>query len=104
VSTPTNKNNSVAEVTGGGGAGGKKMKAGVEEEKMEFPQHKLPILNAAALKEIAAKTGVKMRVLEGRVKTGSVKKVGLALFTLFCSHFSHYFAVANDDSRVTVVH
>lgn len=62
------------EVTGGSGGKEKRARAGVEEEKMDFPQHKMPILNAAALKEIMNKTGVKLRVLEGRIKTGSVKK------------------------------
>jgi hypothetical protein len=41
---------------------------------MEFPQHKITILNTATLKDIMTKTGVKMRVVEGKVKTGSVKK------------------------------
>ena len=45
------------------------------EERMEFPQHKMPILNAAALKEIMNKTGAtKMRVVEGRIRTGAVKR------------------------------
>lgn len=56
------------------GGNSKKLKVGDEEEKMEFPQHKMPILNAAALKEIMTKTGAKMRVVEGRVKTGAVKR------------------------------
>ena len=66
---------SVPEVTGGAGSKKQKTKAGIEEEKMDFPQHKMPILNAAALKEIMKKTGgVKMRVLEGRIRTGAVKR------------------------------
>ena len=66
--------NSVPEVTGGAGSKKQKTKAGIEEEKMDFPQHKMPILNAAVLKEIGSKTGARMRVVEGRIKTGAVKK------------------------------
>mmetsp|Transcript_30914 Transcript_30914/g.76881 ORF Transcript_30914/g.76881 Transcript_30914/m.76881 type:complete len:254 (-) Transcript_30914:308-1069(-) len=95
-------------VTGGNGAaavaangGGKRARGagvgggGKEEEKMEFPQHKLPILNAAAMKDVMTKTGARLRVQEGRVKTGSVKKGVQA--TIFLTGTAAAIQAAKDD-------
>ena len=40
---------------------------------MEFPQHKISILRGDGVKAIATKTGARLRITEGKMKTGCVR-------------------------------
>jgi hypothetical protein len=50
---------------------------------VEFPQHKISILRGEeGVKAIATKTGARLRVTEGKLKTGSVRKGITATLTI----------------------
>ena len=49
---------------------------------MEFPQHKISILRGDGVKAIATKTGARLRITEGKMKTGSVRKGIMSTLTI----------------------